>query len=99
MKDFEDLAIVSLFKKKKVVKAGDVGVYKDVLSVGTTNDGSHTTYYDFYVKVKAVGVYDNLIEIEVMDISTYNACGEDIFNLITTNIPKYVKPKHIKWAI
>ena len=99
MKDFEDLAFFSLFKKNKNVKVGDTGVFKDILSVNTTNDGTHTTYYDFYVKVKALGVYENLVEIEVLDISTYNACSEDITNLIVTNIPKYVKSKLIKWAI
>jgi hypothetical protein len=99
MKDLEELAIFTFFKKNRIVHVGDVGVYKDVLSVGTTNEGSHTLYYDFYVKVRALGVYENLIEIEVIDISTINACSNDISNLITKNIPKYVKPKHIKWAI
>lgn len=99
MKELEEMAIFSFFKKKRIVRVGDVGIYKDVLSINTTNDGSHTMYYDIYAKVKAVGIYDNLIEVEVIEISTFNACSDDIMNLINSNMPKYIKPKLVKWEI
>jgi hypothetical protein len=99
MKELEDLAILNFFKKKKIVKTGDVGIYKDVLSISTTNDSTHTMYYDIYAKVRAISIYDNLIEVEIIDISTFNACSEDIKNLINTNMPKYIKPNLVKWEI
>lgn len=92
-------AITNLFKKKRVVKKGDMGIYKDVLTINTINDGTHTLYYDIYAKVEAVGIYDNLVEIKVIDVVTLNSCNQDITNLINANMPKYIKPKYIKWEL
>ena len=91
--------LMNLFKKKRVVKTGDVGIYKDVLTISTINDGTHTLYYDIYAKVKAVGIYENLVEIEVIDVMTLNSCNQDITNLINANMPKYIKPKYVKWEV
>lgn len=85
------------FKPKKEVKVGDIGIYQDVLSVNTNNDGTHTLHYDIYAKVKAVAIYENLIEIVVIDVFTINVCNHDIQGLVNSNMPKYIKPKYIKW--
>ena len=90
---------LNMFKKKRVVKKGDIGIYKDVLTISTINDGTHTLYYDIYAKVEAVGVYENLVEIKVIDVMTLNSCNQDITNLINANMPKYIKPKYIKWEV
>jgi hypothetical protein len=91
--------IKKLFKKKKQINVGDIGIYQDVLSLNTLNDGTHTLNYDIYAKVKALAIYENLIEIEIIDVTTINACKEDVKTLIDSNMPKYIKPKYIKWEI
>jgi hypothetical protein len=91
--------IKKLFKKKKPINVGDIGIYQDVLSLNTLNDGTHTLNYDICAKVKALAIYENLIEIEIIDVTTINACKEDVKTLIDSNMPKYIKPKYIKWEI
>jgi hypothetical protein len=91
--------IKKLFKPKKPISVGDIGIYQDVLTVNTINDGTHSLNYDIYAKVKALAIYDNLIEIEIIDVTTINACKEDVKNLIDSNMPKYIKPKYIKWEV
>lgn len=85
--------------KQHKVNVGDVGVYQDVLTIDTINDGTHSLKCDIYVKVKAIAVYDNLIEVETMDIFTLNTSQTNVENLIKANIPKYIKPKYIKWEV
>ena len=89
--------IKSLFKPKRVIKVGDIGIFRNVFTFDTLNDDNHAVKYDVYMKVKAVGVYDELVEIEVMDVYTVNTCNQDIKTLIDSTMPKYVYPKSIKW--
>lgn len=89
--------IKSLFAAKRIVKVGDIGVYRDVLSVNTSNEDTHPLKYDIFAKVKAVAIYSNLVEIEVIDITTLNSCNDNIKNVISANIPKYIKSRQIKW--
>lgn len=91
--------IKRLFKRKKPICVGDIGIYQDVLCISTINDGTHSLNYDIYAKIKALAIYDNLIEIEIIDVTTLNACNEDVKTLIDTNMPKYIKPKYIKWEV
>jgi hypothetical protein len=90
---------LNVFKKEKPIKVGQIGIYQDVLTLLSHNDGSTPVRHDFYVKVKAIGVYGNLIEIEVIDFYSFNTIGDDFKRLIENNIPKYVLTKHIKWAV
>lgn len=85
--------------KKKKVNVGDLGVYLDVLSIDAVNDRTHSLKYDVYSKVKAIAIYDNLVEIEVVETSTINSCNQDIKQLIDKNIPKYINPKYIRWEV
>jgi hypothetical protein len=89
----------NLFKPKRVIKRGDVGVYQDVLNINTLNDGTHSMNYDMYIKVRAVAVYQNLVEIEVIDVMTTNSHHNEVKDLVQANIPKYIKPKYVKWEI
>lgn len=91
--------IKQLFKRKRQINVGDIGIYQDVLSISTLNDGTHTLNYDIYAKIKALAIYENLIEIEIIDVTTLNACNDEVKTLIDTNMPKYIKPKYIKWEI
>ena len=89
-----------IFKlKKKRISVGDLGVYQDVLSIDTINDGTHSLKYDIYTKVKAIAIYENLVEIEIIEISTINSCNQDVRELIDKNMPKYIHPKYIRWEI
>lgn len=85
--------------KPHTVQVGDVGIYQDVLTIDTINDGTHSLKCDIYIKVKAKAVYDNLIEVEVIDTFTLNTSHTDVRKLIDANIPKYIKPKYIKWEV
>lgn len=99
----EDLVLVdnikALFRRKQPVKVGDLGIYQDVLTVKTNNVETSSLYYDVFVKIKAVAVYMNLVEIEVIDVFTINASNQNITELLNCNIPKYIHPRYIKWEI
>ena len=91
--------IKRLLIRPNTVKVGDIGIYQDVLSINTLNDDTHSLNYDIYAKVRALGIYKNLIEIEIIDVTILNACNEDVETLIDTNMPKYIKPKYVKWEL
>ena len=92
-------ALKSLFKKKRNPKVGDIGVYKDVLTVNTTIESTHQLFYDIFVKLKAVAIYEDLVEVEVIELTNLNAGNQEITSVINANIPKYISPKRIKWQI
>ena len=100
---FNEILIVkwfkSLFKPVYQVSVGDVGIYRDSLSFGSMNDGIQTIKYDTFTKVEAVGVYDELIEVKIVDIFTMNSTNKGIKDVVESTIPKYINPKHIKWEI
>lgn len=90
----------ALFKKPRVVKPGDIGVYYYIWTVGTINEDSHEFKYDVYAKVKAVEIFENLVEIEsVGDVKINDSASSDIQQIIKNNFPKYVNPKYVKWQI
>ncbi len=91
--------IKKAFQPKRIISVGDIGIYQDVLTIDTINDGTHTLKYDIYAKVRAKAIYENLVEIEVMDVITLNSCNQDIKGLVDANMPKYIKPKYVKWEV
>ena len=91
--------IKKTFQPKRIISVGDIGIYQDVLTIDTIDDGTHTLKYDIYAKVRAKAIYENLVEIEVMDVITLNSCNQDIKGLVDANMPKYIKPKYVKWEV
>lgn len=90
----------AFFKKDPVVSPGDLGIYYYIWTFGTINEDSHEFKYDVYAKVKAVEVFDNLIEIEIVgDVKINDSASTDIQNIIKNTFPKYVNPKYIKWQV
>jgi hypothetical protein len=89
----------NLFKKPKIIFIGDFGIYHYVWCCDTYHEDSHGLKYDVYAKLKAVEVYDNLIEVEVMDIKINDSASTDIQNIIKNNFPKYVNPKYVRWQV
>lgn len=96
----EDIVLFSqlcnLFKKKRKVKVGDLGVYHDIcgyIPLGSTRNIN----YDVYIKVKAVEVYENLVEVEVLNVKIQES--EDMCNFIKEDNIKYLKPSDVQWQI
>ena len=87
------------FKKRHIVAIGDLGIYHNVASFDTLNDNNHGLTYDIYAKIRAVEIYDSLVEVEVVSIKISDSVSQDIINLITNNFPKYLDPKKVKWQI
>jgi hypothetical protein len=91
--------IKSIFKKQPPVKENDIGVYHYIWSCDTFKEESHGLKYDVFVKLKAVEVYDTLVEVEVINIKINDSASQDIINLITHTFPHYIKPKYVNWEI
>jgi hypothetical protein len=86
-----------VFRKKFNLRKGQLGVYHDKLAFYTENDGSDVIKHNIYVKIKIVEVYDELVEIEVLDFTISDSASLDIINLVKNNMPKYVNPRIVKW--
>lgn len=87
------------FKKVKPIKKGDIGIYHYIWASETFNEISTGLRYDVFTKIKAIELYDNLVEIEVIDIKINDSASQDVINMITNNVPKYIRPKQAKWII
>lgn len=88
--------IRALFRKKRKVKVGDLGVYHDIcgyIPLGSTRN----IHYDVYIKVKAVEVYENLVEVEVLNVKIQES--EDMCNFIKEDNIKYLKPSDVQWQV
>lgn len=102
MTDIKDISLLDKIKmllglKKRIINSGDIGVYQELLTVNTQNEATHSLYYDIYFKVRAKAVYDDLVEIEIVDTVILNSCSDEIKTLIDTNTPRYIHQKFIKW--
>lgn len=89
----------SFFIKPRCINVGDVGIFRNVFTFDTVNDDNHAVKYDVYLKVKALAVYEGLVEVEIIDVYTVNTCNQDIKTLIDSTMPKYVYPNAIKWEV
>lgn len=89
----------NLFTKKQPVNKDDVGIYHYVWSCDTLNEDSHGLKYDVYAKIKAVAIYEDLVEINLLDIKINDSASADIQNIIKNNFPKYVNPIYARWEI
>ena len=87
------------FKKTKDVAVGDIGIYQYIWSIDTYHDTTHSIKYDVFAKVKALEVYDNLIEIQLLNLKITDFAPTEVTDLITKNFPMYINKKHVKWQI
>lgn len=87
------------WKKQIIVTNGDLGIYHYVWGCDTIHEDSHGLKYDVYAKIKAVEIYDNLIEIEVIDIKVNDSASAEIQGIIKNNFPKYVNPRYVRWQL
>lgn len=87
------------FKKPRIITVGELGIFHEVVSYGTRSDTTNDLTYDVYAKIRAVEVYDNLVEVEIVNIKISDSVSQDIVNLVNNNFPRYVNPKHVNWQI
>lgn len=87
----------NLFKRKRKVNAGDLGVYEDTLTFTSIGNTSRAIHYDVFIKVKAIEVYDDLVEVEVVDVTISEAASEDTCKFIKHENLRYIKPSKVKW--
>ena len=87
------------FRKRKEINIGDLGIYHYIWSCDTLHEDSHGLKYDVYAKIRAVDIYDELIEIDVVDIKINDSASVEIQNIIKNNFPKYVHPRYVKWQL
>jgi hypothetical protein len=86
--------------KTNDVNIGDVGVYNDKLELYSHNDDNDSSKHTYNAKVRVVGVYQSLVEIELVDeIKISDSTSEEITHLIQKNFPKFANPNNIRWAI
>jgi hypothetical protein len=91
--------LTNLFKRKRKVAKGDLGVYHDTLTFNTMSNAQRSIHYDIYVKVEAVEVYEDLVEVNVIDVKISESVSEDMCNFIKHDNIKYLNPKDVKWQI
>jgi hypothetical protein len=85
------------FEKIKTIKKDTIGVYQYTYCIDTINEASFGHKYNVYAKVKAVHVYDNLVEVEVISIKVFEQINPAMLALITESFTNYIDPKYIKW--
>lgn len=94
--------IDSFKKETKLISKGDYGIYNDELCLYMINDDNNnsTIRHKIYAKIQVLGVYDNLVEIDIIgDINIPDSTSSELTNLISKNFPKYVHPKYVRWEI
>jgi len=90
-------SFLKIFKKKKEIKSGQMGIYQDILTLSSYNDFGTPVKHHIFIKIRVVAVFGNLVEIEVIDICSNETINNDFKKIIEKNIPKYVLSKYIKW--
>lgn len=86
-------------KPSKPIKPEQLGIYHYTWCCDTLNDESQGLCYDVYSKVKCLNVYEDLVEIELIDMKINDSASPIIVDLIKNNFPSYLNPKFIKWQI
>lgn len=88
------------FRPKPPVREGQFGVYHYTLSIYADTKALHNVKYDIFVKVKALVVYDNLVEVECVGEPTINeSVTPEMASIIRTSVPKYIEPEKVKWQL
>lgn len=91
--------IRNLFKRKRKINIGDLGVYEDVLSFTSISNTSRVVHYDVFIKVKAVEVYEELVEVEVLDVTISESASEEMTKFVKHETLRYLKPSSVKWQV
>jgi len=88
------------FKAKKLkLEVGSVGIYRYIFIMDTINEQSHSHRYNIYAKIKALAIYESVIEAELVDLHINEPMTDDVLTIIKKNFPKYVDPVLVRWEI
>ena len=71
-------SLMRYFKRKKNVEVDDIGIYQYIWSIDTIHDTTHSIKYDVFAKVKAKEVYDNLVEIELLNLKITDFAPKEV---------------------
>jgi len=85
------------FGKGKIVKKGDLGIYHYVWSCDVYNGETSGNKHDVFIKLRAIEIYDNLVEGEIVDINISDLTNQNLMEIIKLTVPKYFKIKYVKW--
>ena len=96
-----------LLKKLKPlnIQNGDIGVFcftcyhNGVLGYYPVVDIYSNESSYIYAKIEVLGVYDNLVEVNLISIKIHDSTDKEIQKEIKNNFPQYLNIKAIKWII
>lgn len=91
--------IRNLFKRQKPIIKGQFGIYHYVWVFDTLNTNLKDVKCDVFVKVRAIEIYDHIVEVEVVDIHISGFTNDDIMKTIKSVSPRYVDPRMIQWQV
>ena len=92
--------INAIRNKTQDTQEGDIGIYCDELTMFSKNSDNDTLKHTYNAKVKVIGVYQNLVEITLVDdIRISDSTSEEITQLIQKNFPRFANPNSIKWQV
>ncbi len=92
--------INAVTNKLTTTRKGDVGIYCDELVLYSKNSDNDTLKHTYNAKIRVLGVYQNLVEIELVDdIRISDSTSDEITKLIQKNFPKFANPSSIKWEV
>lgn len=90
----------AIMRTNSNIKEGDIGVYCDELALYTKNNDHDASKHSYNAKIKVIGVYDNLVEIILVDdIRISDSTSIEITQLIQKNFPRFVHPKNVRWKV
>lgn len=89
--------LIKYFKKPLDVKVGDIGIFQDILTFYTANQHSDVVRHSVFTKIKVIAVYDELVEVEIVDMEVANSAPLSFKELVSSTNTKYLNPRLINW--
>lgn len=85
------------FEKPKIIQKGQNGIYEYKWAVSTINEASNDHVYNVFVKIKALHIYDGLVEVELLDLKVFEPLTDNILQIIKEQFNNYIESKYIQW--
>lgn len=93
-----DSFLKKFFNKEPEVYKGQLGVCKYTWGTDTRlKNSDNSQQYNVYAKVEAVHVYDNLVEVKMIDLEVFDSINENILDIIKAEFNTFVDPRDINW--
>lgn len=86
------------FNKEPKVFKDQLGICKYTWGTDTQlSNSDNSQKYNVYAKVKAIHVYDNLVEVELLELKVFDSINDDILAIIKAEFHKIIDPRDINW--